>query len=1010
MVVTAQKVIYNFERLSTEDGLPSNTIYDIIQDHQGFLWYGTDKGLCRYDGYRMKVFVHDSDNPKSISSNMVKRIFEGKNGKIWIASLQAGLSCYDPLLPEQDAFTNYPSNLKDSSSLLNNEIYDVYEDSEGYIWVAGLDTDLQRLDPTTGKFETISLGEVRSSHKSFFRFLPDKEKKYLWLGSRHDGFFKFNPSTRKTLQFNYQHLSKATENSIGAFAIEEDKLWVSYYNLGLSVLDTKTNTFTPDVFKLGRNVNFYDNVLLTLSFGQDQVLWGGHVNKGIYLFNTETNQSQRITWSELTPGDTLASRVEVIFFDKSNIGWIGTSGKGLLKYDPYHNQFNQFNTFSNDHSYGNVLQLIQKGDDIWFRTEKGIGKYNTVLKRTEFFISSKEEGLDIGQINFINGQLYVSSTNKGLWYVDQKAKKMKAISLQGDTKGLEVADINTVVGDYRDGDSILWIGSWSGGLYQYDQKKQTVKLFTTKDGLPDNKVIEIAQDHRGYLWVATQGHGLACLRDKRKIEFEVFINDPGQPESLPANTVYCFYTDRQNKLWIGTSLGGIVEIIEEKSRFHFRYYKDDKKLAYQGLHAITQDRDGDLLLFTDNGIAIFHPKTGRINHQYEKTSLYPSSFPITTVASHSSYNVLLGTNNGFLSSKHNTSPPLDIMQVAISGFKVFDQDHSHLLHQKEIVLPYNENFFTIDFTVPQYSETKNLTFAYKLIGVDKDWRYTNIDRSATYTDIEGGSYTFEVKAANSQGIWNEQVTKLNISVTPPFWGTTWFKIIAAIILALIIYIIHRYRMRQLLVIHRIRNNISKDLHDEVGATLSSIRILSEVAHQKVKENQLDYSGQLMAKVSIQAAEMAENMSDIIWTFNPYNDHLGKMIQRLQLQFYDLCEAKEIRLQTAISDSAIAISLSLEVRKNIYLICKEAIHNAVKYADGDLIELTVSGGTRLLKIDIRDNGKGFINDPKSQGNGIRNMTLRAEEIKAELSIKPTREGTHININFNPMSNGYTYFNI
>jgi len=152
---SGQKVIYNFERLSTQDGLPSNTIYDIIQDKQGFLWFGTDKGLCRYDGYRVKVFVHDTNNPKSISSNMIKRIYEGKDGKIWIASLQTGLSSYDPSLPDQEAFTNYPGNRKDTPGLRNIEIFHLNEDLHGYIWVVGRDPDVRRLNPGTGKFETI---------------------------------------------------------------------------------------------------------------------------------------------------------------------------------------------------------------------------------------------------------------------------------------------------------------------------------------------------------------------------------------------------------------------------------------------------------------------------------------------------------------------------------------------------------------------------------------------------------------------------------------------------------------------------------------------------------------------------------------------------------------------------------------------------------------------------------------------------------------------------------------
>lgn len=1009
-VSNAQTTIYNFERLSIEDGLPSNTIYDVIQDKQGFLWIGTDKGLARYDGSRIKVFVHDTDNARSISSNLVKRLYEGKNGKIWIASLQMGLSCYDPSLPDHEAFTNYRSNLKDTTSLLNSEIYDVYEDDNGYVWVAGLDTDLQRLDPATGKFQNFRLGKKSSVRKSYFRFMADTKNKCLWLASRHDGFFRFDPLTFQYQQYDYGQFSNATENSVGAFAYAENKLFVSYYNLGVCVLDLKTNEFVPDVFQIGRNERFYDNTILTLSFGSDQTLWAGHNRKGIYLYNAQTGNAQHLEWPELTPGDTTASRIEVIFFDNNNIGWIGTAGKGLLKYDPNHNQFNQLNTFSNQHQFGTTLQIIEDGEFVWFHSNKGVGKFNRQKHKTEFFIPQSKSGLHVGQISLIHNELYVSSTNKGVWYVDQHEKTFKPLAVRGAASGLNQADVNSIVADIYNGDSVLWIGSWGGGLYRYDQNEKTVIRYTTEDGLPDNKVTQLALHPSGSLWIATQGHGLVRLSDKEKMEFEVFVYDPYHAESLPDNTVLCFYADREKRFWLGTTLGGIVEVLETQFGVSFKYFKDDKRFPYQGLRTITQNHDGNLFMFTDSGIAVFYPDNGWINHLNERTSLHPSLFPVTALASHSKDGILLGTNNGYLISNVSASLPSPVTQAQISGFKIFDQDHAHLLRQGEIVLPFKENFFTIEFTVPYFSNNKNITFAYRLNGVDKGWRYTNKGWSANYTDVQGGDYIFEVNAANSQGIWSKDTTKLKISIIPPFWATIWFKLLLILLAAVFVYLLHLYRMQQVMIIQRIRNNISKDLHDDVGATLSSIRILSEVANQKIKDRQLEYSSELIAKVAVHAADMADSMSDIVWTFNPYNDHLEKMIQRLQLQFLDLCEAKGIQLRTSISVGATIVSLNLGVRKNIYLICKEAIHNAVKYAACSRIEVGVTGGNRLLTITIRDNGTGFSQSVPGLGNGLNNMAIRAKEIKADFDLSSTKEGTQIVIKFKPMSNGYTYFNL
>jgi signal transduction histidine kinase len=300
----------------------------------------------------------------------------------------------------------------------------------------------------------------------------------------------------------------------------------------------------------------------------------------------------------------------------------------------------------------------------------------------------------------------------------------------------------------------------------------------------------------------------------------------------------------------------------------------------------------------------------------------------------------------------------------------------------------------IEFSALNYSQSTKNRFAFWLEGYDSTWRYTS-DRILNLMNLEPGNHKLHVKASNNDGIWsNEKIYTLK--VIPPFQKTIWFRLIIAALLGLLGYVIYLYRMQQRKRLEKIRNRIATDLHDDMGSTLSSIRIFSDVAKKQIEEVKPE-TVQLLDRISNNATSLSENMQDIIWTIRSDNDTLEDLVSRMREFGLRVCDAKHIKFNTVVSQSFKASKLTLEQRRNLYLIFKEALNNAVKYSQCTQIDLILNLKNRFLKLELIDNGKGFDVEAVKRGNGLNNLEKRAKEINGQIDIKSEPgKGTGINL--------------
>jgi signal transduction histidine kinase len=344
--------------------------------------------------------------------------------------------------------------------------------------------------------------------------------------------------------------------------------------------------------------------------------------------------------------------------------------------------------------------------------------------------------------------------------------------------------------------------------------------------------------------------------------------------------------------------------------------------------------------------------------------------------------------------------------VFLTDFKIFNDSYSDLLSAKEIRLRYDKNYFSFEFAAPNFHAGHPVQYAYMLEGVDQGWKESGSQNVANYTNLGGGKYTFKVRATTKPGVWSNDIASVQIRILPPFWNTWWFYTIVAIVSTGAVYAMYRYRINELLKRQAIRDKIAQDIHDNVGSTLSSISVYSQVAKIQNTKGNVSALEDILVKIAAASSEMISDMNDIVWTINPRNDSMEKIIQRMESYAKPLLNAANIQFQLDYDPGVLHINLDMTSRKNFYLIFKEAIHNGLKYAECKKMEVSIRKSNHHVELMVRDDGIGFnqsIVEAKAaqslSGNGLRNLRIRTGEMKGECTIESAPgKGTMVHLKF------------
>ncbi len=988
----AQHANISFEHYKNDNGL-SAPVSDIVQDHYGFLWLGTTDGLNRFDGKKFISYHNIAGDSLSLPNNIINDLYVDNVGRVWIAT-NGGLCYYNF---SDDAFHQIQFN-DTLEKLDRHRIYALASQQNGTVWFATR-TLLHRYSENK-PVETIALPEVDNL---VIECLHSDVKNRLWIGCGESRIFVYEIETHKFISGTVSSPFSKSKNIAASIHpilnYYDDELLIGSWYAGMQEVFLSGDSIRSIAFIDSIETDPRRHIVTGIANQQTSTWWVGTYGNGLAWFNPATKKFTDHFHHDPSDSKSLGDDyINCLFTDASGIVWIGL-GSGLDKFDPYTRQFESVTVpiVSNEFSVYRLPRTIvqdRKNDHWLWITVSGAGlyHYNTVTQQFKRYFHDPANANSLPDDNIYtvfydkSGRMWIGSKTGASLFDEKKEKVIEPDYPEGE----KPIGIHKII---QDKSGRFWFSSFSNGVYSFDESTHKVSSYNVNsNSLPDNRVFCIMEDHEGKIWIGTQNRGLCCLNPSTgKMLF--FQHDKKNAESLPDNGVYDLYEDDHHQLWIATE-NGLAEM--NLSTFKIKTYTTNDGLCNNDVFSITSDQQKHLWLGTNNGLSCLDPyaltdsRVGRAFKNYFTSDGIPENHVSGGFCCSTEGTLYFGTA-GLISFCHPETMKMNktIPNVVITDFKIFDKSVPVIRSNSKlepIHLSYTQNMISFEFSALNFTNAAMNRYAYKLDGFDADWIECGNRQTATYTNLDGGSYTFRVKAANNDGIWNEQGTSVLLTVAPPFWKRWWFIIFIMVVTACIVIVLFRYRVQQIHKLQNIRTRIARDLHDDIGSTLSSINMISSMAGKgNVPEKK---SPELFHTISSASAQAMDLMNDIVWSINPKNDKMEMIIARMRQYAAEILEAANIAFTLEMDDESKQVSLPVEKRKDFYLIFKEAVNNLAKYSRATQAHIKISCNNKSIILSITDNGVGFAENPKSRngaGNGLRNMKSRAAQLKGELTL-------------------------
>jgi ligand-binding sensor domain-containing protein/signal transduction histidine kinase len=830
-----------FEHLGVDQGLTQESITTVLQDRHGYIWLGTQAGLNRYDGYRMRAFKTDPSNPRSLLDSYINAVYEDTGGQMWVGS-KGGLDRYDPAtqsfvhqlskkgnslsvtqivgdgkrglwlstsegLQHFDTVSGQLQTLRhaesDPDSIGDDHVGALALDRSGNLWI-GTASGLEMLAAGGTKFRHLAPGQGGAPSNNIQTLSIGKDG-VLWAGTR-DGLqaWRLNGAAAERIALpaadalSGLHVRALMHDSEGT-------LWVGTFSDGLKRRDAASGRFYSYRYNSANRHGISDNQISALYQDRTGTLWVGNWYTGLDWVDLNSGGFERyLDYADVLPGIT-NNKVRAIAGDRAGNIWMGVND-GLIRLD------------------------VGKGTvEAWRQGDKGPG--GLPFAQPSALATDKED------------QLWVGGTT-GLARRDPLSGAFKLVQLDGDTNAHHIHSI--LIG--RAG--TVWAGT-RNGLHRIDAQSGAVQKTYPQEPASDSpgslsgRVFSLLEDRQGLLWVGTE-NGLDIL-DPATGKIRHYRRDPRNPDSLSNNRIHDLFEDSKGRVWIGTAAGLCRAERGAGGEMRFRFYAVANGRAPDPIGAIFEDNNGQLWISTTSGISSFNPETGAFKEYTSRDGLIDGSYFIGSGYKAPDGTIYFGGLAGVTSFQpsrihDNPLPPL----VSVTDFTIFNQSiltdvprpdvlaAGPIYQAKALTLSYRDAVFSFEFAGLHYADPQRNRYAYQLEGFDPQWVTADAGkRFATYTNLDPGNYVFRVKAANKDGVWSKDVVALELTITPPIWKTWWFRLL---VLSLVLgggYLLFRVRIRMLV-------RQKHDLEAEVGTRTRELvqqkesveRQKQEVEHQK----------------------------------------------------------------------------------------------------------------------------------------------------------------------------------
>jgi len=811
----SQQKQIKFDHIGNKQGLSQSNVLCILQDSRGFMWFGTRDGLNRYDGYRFTVFKNEAANKNSISSNFITDILEDSTGNLWIATRGGGISRFER---SSNRFFNYKHDINNSNSIADNYVNAIALDKDGNIWLATESAGLDLFNTRLNKFFHFihDPKDSKSISDNFIRDVYIDSKNQLWTGTAKGGLNLYQPETKSFINYKYDssRLSSLSYNDV--YVIYEDylqRLWIGTNGGGLAFFDQANNIFTS--FRSNSYAGgLKKDAIYAINEDKDHNLWIGTENGGLSLLNTQTQTFTSYTQDEIDNNSLSCNSVYAICRDKKGNMWLGTFNSGV----DFYNRDNQFmhyrHSLSPESLSDNRVLCIYEDSkkNIWVGTDGG--GLNFFDPSTAKFTSCKHDDNNTNSLcgNYVLSvcedslnNLWLGTWGDGISVYDQNKKTFKNFKHNpNDTNSLSSNNAWVI---YQDYEKNIWIGTYGGGLDKYDRSTNSFRHFTydkyDKQGISSNSIACIYDDRKGNLWLGTDGGGLNIM-NKASGKVVRFMHTSSRT-SIAGNTIANIYEDSKGIFWIATNEGLSVM---NRSAGRFTNYTVEQGLPGNVIFGIIEDNNRRLWISTGNGISRMDINSKTFKNYSANDGLQGNEFNEKAFCKSRNGALYFGGNNGFnVFFPHNIAKPSYDPPLIMTGFKILNKEVPIALNEHDksplkqditetgaITVSYRSSVIQFEFASLNYTSNEKKQYAYMLEGFDKKFTQFSAKRTATYTNLDPGDYTFRVKGLNNDGTVSTHELIFQLTVTPPFWLTWWFRGAVILFSGSCIYFIYRYRI------------------------------------------------------------------------------------------------------------------------------------------------------------------------------------------------------------------------
>lgn len=1002
------------------DGLAHNEVNKIVRDSRGFLWFCTSNGLSRFDGYSFTNYGTDQGLPDPY----VNDFLETSSGEFYVAT-NGGLVLFNPkgvansrIIDANQSTQTTPlfaviKSDDDDRRALSTTV--LLADRNGQIW-CGTMKGLFQLAKSDAHHQLVAVPiglPTEYARQSYVYALLEDHYGTLWIGTAN-GLYRRWPDGHSA------HYGKSTglpDDDI--FALLEDRkgdIWAGTPRAGVFRLAISVDLQPPIITRSYTEKNgLSSNWIFSLYESADGHLWAGG-NRGLYEFLPASENITAPTRSYSERNGLNFGEIVSLTEDRDGNLWLGTNTAGAMKLAR-----KGFTSFDGADGIKSVYWFFESGSNELYAHGDVVGD-----KRASIFEGAKLDLLNPGPVDYhrrlgrFDGQRFewlipdvlrnrylgwsdkptVLRSHTGEWWIgtghgvflfppvnsfdELKASKPLGFFL------LKQITVTMVYCLYEDSRGDLWmsatdptgnaLGRWERATREFHDMGQTQGLPSLNDRLPT----AFQEDAAGNIWVGFSQGGVARYRGGR---FTVFSNTDG----VPAGRINDLYLDRAGNLWIGSGLGGVGRSTNPAAEHPtFSRYTTAEGLSSNYGSSIIEDLYGRVYIGTGQGLDRLDPQSGRVKHYTTADGLAPGVIPVA-FRTHDG-DLWFGTSQGISHLVPEPPevtprpPPIVVTALRLSGSaQQIAANGETDVHLPD--LPPGRNQLQIDFVGLSFAFGESLRYQFRLEGADQDWGAATAQRTVNYANLAPGHYHFAVRAITSDGSISQTPAIVTFTVLPHVWQRWWFLTLAAFLLSLLGYSWYRSRMKHLLRIERVRTRIAADLHDDIGTNLTRIAILSEVANSQLNDANLGVANPLSSIARI-SRESVASMSDIVWAINPRRESLLDLVLRMRKFATEVLAGRRIEVEFNAPEADQDQKLSADLRRDVFLIFKEALNNAVRHSNCTKVCIQLLFDRHSLVLKIEDNGCGFESTGTSDGHGLTSMQRRAKALGGQLELLST----------------------